>query len=61
MRSHISIPGATTKYFSSRSFLKLRLKRKDFQEILRPPWAQEASGSNPDAPTKTSCVFSLTY
>jgi hypothetical protein len=28
-----------------------RLKRKDFQEIARLPWAQEASGSNPDAPT----------
>jgi hypothetical protein len=27
------------------------LKRKDFQEILRLPWAQEVSGSNPDAPT----------
>jgi integrase len=32
-------------------FSKLRLKRKDFQEILHLPWAQEASGSNPDAPT----------
>jgi hypothetical protein len=38
-----------------------RLKRKDFQEIARLAWAQEASGSNPDAPTKISCVFSLTY
>jgi len=48
------------------SFLTLlcsiqRLKRKDFQEIARLAWAQEASGSNPDAPTKISCVFSLTY
>jgi hypothetical protein len=28
------------------------LKRKDFQEIIRLPWAQEAPGSNPGAPTK---------
>jgi hypothetical protein len=27
------------------------VKRKDFPEIVRLPWAQEASGSNPDAPT----------
>ena len=33
-------------------FSKNRLKRKDFQELARLPWAQEASGSNPDAPTK---------
>ncbi|HXC61387.1 MAG TPA: hypothetical protein VNV63_01815, partial [Nitrospiria bacterium] len=51
--------GATFRYivalqniFLTRLFSKLRLKRKDFQEILRLSWAQEASGSNPDAPTK---------
>src|SRR5229473_1466079 len=38
--------------FLTRLFSKLRLKRKDFQEILRLPWAQEAPGSNPGAPTK---------
>src|SRR5258708_16249327 len=38
--------------FLSRLLSKLRLKRKDFQEILRLPWAQEAPGSNPGAPTK---------
>jgi integrase len=50
--------GATFPYivplpniFLTRLFSKRRLKRKDFQEILRLPWAQEASGSNPDAPT----------
>ena len=32
-------------------FSKPRLKRKDFQQIARLAWAQEASGSNPDAPT----------
>jgi hypothetical protein len=37
--------------FLTRLFSKLRLKRKDFQEILRLPWAQEAPGSNPGAPT----------
>src|SRR5258708_22313926 len=42
----------------TRLFSKLRLKRKDFQEILRLPWAQEVPGSNPGAPTKNiSRVF----
>jgi hypothetical protein len=39
--------------FLTRLFSKLRLKRKDFQKIVRLPWAQEASDSNPDAPTKS--------
>jgi len=30
-------------------------------DFLQLPWAQEVSGSNPDAPTKTSRVFSLAY
>jgi hypothetical protein len=30
-----------------------RVKREDFPEVARLPWAQEASGSNPDAPTKS--------
>ena len=35
-----------------------RLKRKDFQEIARLAWAQEARGSNPRAPTQNiSRVF----
>jgi hypothetical protein len=42
-------------------FSKQRLKRKDFQAIARLAWAQEAPGSNPGAPTKTSRVFSLVY
>ena len=37
-------------------FSKMRLKRKDFQEIVRLTWAQEAPGSNPGAPT----IFSPT-
>src|SRR6266480_6732533 len=56
--------GATWPYivplsniFLTRLFSKPRLKRKDFQEILRLPWAQEAPGSNPGAPTKTSAYF----
>jgi hypothetical protein len=32
--------------FLTRLFSKLRLKRKDFQEILRLPWAQEVPSSN---------------
>jgi hypothetical protein len=50
MRSHISVHRATTKYFSNRLLSKNRLKRKDFQEIVRLIWAQEATGSNPGAP-----------
>jgi hypothetical protein len=70
MRSHISVQRATTKYFSNsfvfknfitRLFSKTRLKRRDFQEIVRLTCAQEVSGSNPDAPTKTSRIFSLGY
>jgi hypothetical protein len=51
MRRHIPARRATTKYFSTPLFSKLRLKRKDFQEIVRLTWAQEAPGSNPGAPT----------
>jgi hypothetical protein len=36
-----------------------RLKRKDFQEIARLTWAQEASGSNPDAPTISFSISNL--
>src|SRR6266403_4199737 len=50
--------GATFRYivplpniFLTRLFSKLRLKRKDFQEILRLPWAQEVPSSNLGAPT----------
>ena len=57
--------GATFPYtvtllniFLTLLFSKLRLKKKDFQEIVRLTWAQEASGSNPDAPTITS-LFSI--
>src|SRR6266550_1233479 len=57
MRSHISIHRATTKYFSNSFVLKTRLKRKDFQEIVRLPWAQEVPSSNLGAPTTNSCVF----
>ena len=38
-------------------FSKMRLKRKDFQKIVRLPWAQEASGSNPDAPTNSFVTY----
>jgi hypothetical protein len=47
--------------FLTRFFSEVRLKRKDFPEVAPVSWAQEASGSNPDAPTKTSRVFSLAY
>ena len=47
--------------FLTRLFSKLRLKRKDFQEILRLPWAQEVPSSNLGAPTKTPLVFSVVY
>src|SRR5260370_6236429 len=41
----------------TRLFSKLRLKRKDFQEILRLPWAQEVPSSNLGAPTTYFFVF----
>jgi hypothetical protein len=44
--------------FLTRLFSKLRLKRKDFQEVARLAWAQEVPSSNLGAPTKTSRVFS---
>ena len=60
--------GATFQYivplpniFITRLFSKTALKRKDFQEILRLPWAQEVPSSNLGAPTKTSRMFSLVY
>src|SRR5216684_2689117 len=59
--------GATFRYnvplpniFLTRLFSKTRLKRKDFQEIARLAWAQEVSGSNPDAPTKLLLCFQCT-
>jgi len=47
--------------FVTRLFSKLRLKRKDFQEMALLAWAQEVPGSNPGAPTKNiwSVFFSL--
>ena len=58
MRNHILVHRATTKIFANSFAFKGKLKRKDFPEIARLPWAQEASGSNPDAPTKNiSRVF----
>ena len=44
--------------FLTRLFSKTRLKRKDFQEIVRLTWAQEVPSSNLGAPTKNiSRVF----
>src|SRR5882762_9219791 len=40
------------KIFLTHLFSKVRLKRKDFRKVERLPWAQEAPGSNPGAPTK---------
>src|SRR5260370_25008612 len=48
-------------FFLTRLLSKLILKRKDFRAIVRLPWAQEAPGSNPGAPTKTSRVFSSAH
>src|SRR5712692_8224718 len=46
--------------FLTRLFSKTRLKRKDFQEIVRLTWAQEVSGSNPDAPTNLFLISTET-
>ena len=61
IRSHISVHRTTTKYFLTRLFSKMRLKRKERQEILRQPWAQEVPSSNLGAPIKIPRVFSLAY
>src|SRR5882762_10613028 len=59
--------GATFQYmvplpniFLTRLFSKSRLKRKDFQEIARLAWAQEAPSSNLGAPTNLLFLFSVT-
>ena len=59
--------GATFSYivplpniFLTRLFSKTRLKRKDFQEIVRLTWAQEVPSSNLGAPTIYFFVFQLT-
>jgi hypothetical protein len=57
MRSHISVHRATTKYFSNSFVFKTEIERKDFQEILRLPWAQEVWSSNLHAPTTYFFVF----
>ncbi len=56
--------GATFQYivplaniFLPRLFSKRRLKRKDFQEIVRLTWAQEVSSSNLGAPTNRFLVY----
>src|SRR6266404_4060272 len=51
MRSHICVHRATTKYFSNSFVFNTEIEKEELPEILRLPWAQEASGSNPDAPT----------
>jgi hypothetical protein len=50
--------GFVEPFVTSGVFSKQTLKGKDFQEIVRLTWAQEAPGSNPGAPTKNiSRVF----
>jgi hypothetical protein len=52
MRRDISVHRATTKPFSNSFVFKTKIERKNFPEIARLTWAQEAPGSNPGAPTK---------
>jgi hypothetical protein len=40
---------------------EVRLKRKDFQEIARLAWAQEAPGSNLGAPTTYFFIFNALF
>ena len=42
-------------------FSKPGLKRKDFGEILRLPWAQEVPSSNLGAPTNLCFLFPITW
>jgi hypothetical protein len=39
---------------ASHLFSEALLQRRDFQKIFRLAWAQEVSGSDPDAPTNLS-------
>jgi hypothetical protein len=57
LRSHISAHRATTKSSEQVLCFQKKFAKKDFQEIPRLPWAQEASGSNPDVPTNWSFIF----
>jgi hypothetical protein len=50
--------GHSVHLSTSSLFSKMMLQRKDFQEITRLAWAQEAPGSNPGAPTKISSPVS---
>ena len=62
MRSHISVHGATTKNFSNSFVFTTEIEKEGLPGDITPALgAQEAAGSNPDAPTKTSRVFSSTY
>ena len=47
--------------FLTHFFPRIRLKRKDFQEIPRLAWAQEAPGSNPGAPTTCFIIFDALF
>ncbi len=51
MRSHICVHRATTKYFSNSFVFKTEIDKEELPGDITLPWAQEASGSNPDAPT----------
>jgi hypothetical protein len=55
--SHI---GPLPSFSATHLFSQTRLRRKDdFREIVRLPWAQEARGSNPCAPTSSLQINSL--
>ena len=51
MGSHIFVHRGTTKYISNSFASKLRLRRKDFREIARLPWAQTAFETHFDTVT----------
>ncbi len=38
-----------------------KARRTNKIDFLPLPWAQEVSGSNPDAPTTSSCVFNALF
>jgi hypothetical protein len=59
--AHLGTPSHYQIPWLSRLFSKLRLKRKDFQEVARLAWAQEVPSSNLGAPTTYFFVFNALF
>ena len=61
MRSHIFLHRATTKYFSNSFVFKPRIEKEGLPRDSPAGLGAGGPEFNLGAPTKTSCVVSLTY